>query len=622
MAAQAGRHAEAGSLWEQACDFARAAEQFLTAGQPHEAILRAVLSGHAEGTDACLDALELAPDLAKGVTARLQARGFSHIAARLEERLGNLDGAAALYLDAGFFFEASRALARAGRLDRAIEALEQALEDPGAPSKGRLALAMLQERRGRLIPAAAALQRIGPNDPWSRASAPRLARLLTQLRLPGAARLVLDRQNRAGHDNDYNLDELAAFDAPATPVASSDSREILFGRYEVLELVASTATARVYHAVDRSSQTSVAIKVLSPSLVSGTGRDAFFRFEREVRILRELEHPSIVPLLEYHPEGPALALKWMGGGSLRTRLEAGQVSPRLGALAVAKTLLALSEAHRRGILHRDIKPENILFDEHGAPYLADFGTAHVADHAQTITQGVIGTLAYMAPPQRHGQPATVRSDLYSVGAVFWHVLTGAPPGTGAYRFAPGLSLPQRQLAERLVDVDALPETAAEMLALIEGEVWPATIESTPPPSERRDQPQAASSRLSGHPPEMFDALLGRPVRVLTAGAELRARAQSFAAADHPGLASVLLYDPEKEQIWLESMTGDESRRLTHEHKESLKTALTRLHQAGGSHGAVDDDHLRWRGTQPVLAFPMTTERTSLDEDLAKLERLR
>src|SRR5690606_25622064 len=99
----------------------------------------------------------------------------------------------------------------------------------------------------------------------------------------------------------------------------------------------------------------------------------------------------------------------------------------------------------------DVKPDNILFDAHEQPYLADFGTAHVADHAQTVTHGLLGTLAYMAPEQRRGHPANVRSDIYSVGAVLWHVLTGAPPAQELPFLSDELSETGRALARRLID---------------------------------------------------------------------------------------------------------------------------------------------------------------------------
>src|SRR5690606_10336892 len=221
--------------------------------------------------------------------------------------------------------------------------------------------------------------------------------------------------------------ELAAFDATSNREPSDANANLILGRYEVLETSASTATARVYRALDRVLGQTVAVKLFSPSLVSETGRDALLRFERETRVLSELSHPAVVPLLDYHPEAPAVVLQWMPGGSLQSRLERATLSPAVGALVASRALWALNDAHRRGILHRDVKPDNILFDAHEQPYLADFGTAHVADHAQTVTHGLLGTLAYMAPEQRRGHPANVRSDIYSVGAVLWHVLTGAPP---------------------------------------------------------------------------------------------------------------------------------------------------------------------------------------------------
>ena len=90
-------------------------------------------------------------------------------------------------------------------------------------------------------------------------------------------------------------------------------------------------------------------------------------------------------------------------------------------------LAALGEAHRLGIIHRDIKPANVLFDEAGVTRLGDFGVAHLSDLSATATAGVIGTLGYMSPEQREGRPATVKSDLFGVGAILWEMLTGERP---------------------------------------------------------------------------------------------------------------------------------------------------------------------------------------------------
>lgn len=576
--------------------------------------------------EASLRALVATPDSAEGSLLRLEARGFHRIAAELYERLGRPDEAAQQYRRAKAFVDAARLELGAGHMDAALQSLEAALDHAESDEVARLALATLLERRGRLYDAARHLQKFTDRSALASPAYQQLGRVLSRLDLPGAAREVIMKRARLPAGSAKAPAIVQAFEArePADD-SGSGAGELLFGRYEVLELIATTATARVYKAHDRLMQRPVALKVFSPSLITGTGRDAFFRFEREVEVLHELKHPFVVPLIAYHPEGPALILKWMSGGSLAQRLETETLSPELGALVVTRVLSALSEAHRRGILHRDIKPDNILFDEHGAPYLGDFGTAHVADHAETVTQGMLGTLAYMAPAQRQGQPATLQSDLYSVGAVFWHVLTGGPPGAGLPFVSEALSPAQRLLAERLIDVTTLPDNALDMLALVRGEVWPAVALGGPRSKRGADPtapPASGFTRFEGEGSRAFDRLLQRPVHVLPALGDTLARARHFAVADHPGLATVFGYDAANSQIWLEFLDIRAPGGLTLAHKQRLASALMRLHEVGGSHGSVDQKHLGWRAADPVLVFPTTTKPATLSEDLARLELVR
>src|SRR5690606_27237882 len=212
----------------------------------------------------------------------------------------------------------------------------------------------------------------------------------------------------------------------------------------------------------------------------------------------------IVPLLAYHPEGPAVVVRWVTGGSLKERLTRGEVSPELGAFVARRVLSALGHAHRRGILHRDIKPDNILFDAAGLPYLADFGMAHVAEQSQTVTRGLLGTLAYMAPAQRRGYPANVQSDIYAVGAVPWHVLTGAPPEQNQAFSCATLGEEQRRLARRLVDPEMLPASASEAQAQIERFTWPSLPAPEPPAPPPAETSSHGTQRLTGQGPIQFD----------------------------------------------------------------------------------------------------------------------
>ncbi|MEJ7728617.1 MAG: serine/threonine-protein kinase [Polyangiaceae bacterium] len=198
---------------------------------------------------------------------------------------------------------------------------------------------------------------------------------------------------------------------------------LLFGRYRMTREVVTTPHARIAEAVDAITGERVAVKIFASSSESA-GRDALLRFEREARALAQLRHPNAVPLRAYLPEGPAMVIPWMPGGSLADMMRREPVAPARAMEIVSAVLDALGEAHRLGILHRDVKPSNVLFDDVGTPRLGDFGAAHLGDLSSTATAGAIGTFAYMSPEQRLGKPATVASDLYGAGAMLYELLTG------------------------------------------------------------------------------------------------------------------------------------------------------------------------------------------------------
>src|SRR5690606_4458788 len=158
-------------------------------------------------------------------------------------------------------------------------------------------LALLWERRGRHLEATRQLQGIPAGDPLEPLELLTLERTLAGQHLQLAAREERAQLQRYPGNLPPLPVELRAF-AQARPKAPTEPA--LLGRYEVLEPVARTPTAKVYKAFDRVREQLVAVKLFSPAIATGTGRDAFFRFEQEVDVLRELHHPSIVPLVDYH----------------------------------------------------------------------------------------------------------------------------------------------------------------------------------------------------------------------------------------------------------------------------------------------------------------------------------
>jgi predicted Ser/Thr protein kinase len=206
-----------------------------------------------------------------------------------------------------------------------------------------------------------------------------------------------------------------------------------FPQFELLELLGQGGMGFVYKAKQRSLDRLVALKVLPPE----SAREAGFaeRFSREARTLARLQHPNIVGV---HDFGAAdglyyLVMEFVDGANLRQAMRAGRLSPREALAVVPQVCDALQYAHDQGVVHRDIKPENILLDRAGRVRIADFGLAKIVLRSPvdlTITRAgqVMGTLHYMAPEQ-YRAPDSVdhRADIFSLGVVFYEMLTGELP---------------------------------------------------------------------------------------------------------------------------------------------------------------------------------------------------
>ncbi len=193
-------------------------------------------------------------------------------------------------------------------------------------------------------------------------------------------------------------------------------------------LIGQGGMGTVYHGVDLMTKTPVAIKLLKSDF---SDPQILQRFIREGEVLRQLNHPNIVKLLDaVQVKGQHyLIMEYVSGGSLRDVLEK---TPRLSvqrALYIALDLAdALTRAHRLGILHRDIKPDNVLIAEDGTPRLTDFGMAQVSGRPHITQEGaIVGTLAYLAPEVFAGDTADERSDIWAFGVMLYEMLAGERP---------------------------------------------------------------------------------------------------------------------------------------------------------------------------------------------------
>ncbi len=201
-------------------------------------------------------------------------------------------------------------------------------------------------------------------------------------------------------------------------------------RYEVRAEIGKGGMASVLRCYDPRFDREVAVKILPKELLHNpTFRT---RFDREARVIASLEHSAIVPVYDFGEQDgqPYLVMRLMSGGSLRQRLdERGKLTPEETLAILERLAPALDYAHEKGIVHRDLKPENILFDQHGEPFLSDFGIAKLAEAGATLTgDAVIGTPAYMSPEQVRGEAGIDgRSDQYSLGVMLFEMLTGRQP---------------------------------------------------------------------------------------------------------------------------------------------------------------------------------------------------
>jgi len=244
------------------------------------------------------------------------------------------------------------------------------------------------------------------------------------------------------------------------------------GPYEVLGRLGAGGMGEVFRARDVSLHREIALKILPPDLAA----DAAYRtrFGREARTLASLNHPNIAQVygLEESAAGPAIAMEYIAGATLRDRLRRGLT--RDAAMRLAQQIaMALDAAHEKGIVHRDLKPGNIMVTPEGTAKVLDFGLAktqtvladapdHQTTLAATVEGAVVGTPAYMSPEQARGQPVDRRTDIWAFGCILYELLAGRAPFAGST-----FSDLSAAILERDPDWSALPaDTPAHLRRLI------------------------------------------------------------------------------------------------------------------------------------------------------------
>jgi serine/threonine protein kinase len=208
------------------------------------------------------------------------------------------------------------------------------------------------------------------------------------------------------------------------------------GRYHILEQIGEGGMATVYKAYDTHLEREVAVKVIRTERLTSDARTKNLkRFEREAKALAKLTHPNIVSITDYGEFNgrPYLVMPYIPGGTLK-RLLGKPIPWKEAARFLIPLARALQFAHQQRIIHRDIKPSNILVTPSGEAMLTDFGIAKILltteDTSDLTGSGVgIGTPAYMSPEQSQGKEVDERADIYSLGVVFYEMVTGRRPYT-------------------------------------------------------------------------------------------------------------------------------------------------------------------------------------------------
>jgi eukaryotic-like serine/threonine-protein kinase len=281
----------------------------------------------------------------------------------------------------------------------------------------RLLAAMAQSARGGKAPDVEAIAQEHPT----------LAEELRELWLTAQLADELARTLEVDATVDYTPSKTM----PADALAATGSGQRCIGDCELLEELGRGGMGVVYRARQRGLGRIVALKILRHPLAA-SGLDVA-RFRAEASSAARLDHPHIVPVYAVgdHEGQPYFIMKLIEGQSLARRLAEGPIPPREAAALLAPIARAVDYAHRMGVLHRDLKPSNILIDHAGYPHVADFGLAKRLDLDLELTSSgaIVGTPGYMAPEQIFIARSRISpaSDVFSLGAILYQMLTGRPP---------------------------------------------------------------------------------------------------------------------------------------------------------------------------------------------------
>src|SRR6516225_441639 len=251
-----------------------------------------------------------------------------------------------------------------------------------------------------------------------------------------------------------------------TPRGTLGVGTLLGERYEILAMLGQGGMGAVYKARDQELDRVVALKVIRPELT--TNPDILKRFKQELILARQVTHRNVIRIFDLgQADGlKFITMEFLEGQDLRVELmKRGKFSPEDAARIILQISRALEVAHGEGVVHRDLKPQNIMLDANARAYVMDFGIARSAYlPGMTQTGALIGTPEYMSPEQAKGEKLDERSDLFSLGVIFYELLTGNSP---YYSDTPLATLWRRmqEKAKPLAEVDpTIPKEISDIVA--------------------------------------------------------------------------------------------------------------------------------------------------------------
>src|SRR6266403_129207 len=246
---------------------------------------------------------------------------------------------------------------------------------------------------------------------------------------PFASSVAQETLNEGGVPEDWTVAGSSKISAAAAESDTLDIGTVLAGRYELLKLIGQGGMGAVYKARDKELDRVVALKLIRPELARNP--EILKRFKQELILARQVTHKNVIRIFDLgQADGfKFITMDFVEGQDLhRLLLEKGKFPPEQAARIMLQICRALEAAHAEGVIHRDLKPQNIMLDASGRVYGMDFGIARSAYlPGMTQTGALIGTPEYMSPEQGRGEKLTERSDLFSLGIIFYELLTGKSP---------------------------------------------------------------------------------------------------------------------------------------------------------------------------------------------------